>query len=89
MVSVLDGHPAPVTNNQVMTAAGCQGTPLDDLSLIASAFIAHLTDDHRSAVTTLDRILLRPGGQVAGPSHIKALMLRASVMCRDRRPPGG
>ncbi|MFF5189421.1 LuxR C-terminal-related transcriptional regulator [Streptomyces sp. NPDC000345] len=77
-LSVLSGR--PVREHPRLPAVDAPGTPLDDLSLIASAVVANLTDDNTAALDTLDRLL---GNQLRGeldPSRIHALTVRALVL---------
>ncbi|MER6125897.1 ATP-binding protein, partial [Streptomyces sp. NPDC001795] len=79
-LSVLSGRPAPLPD-RVPMAVGTPGTPLDNLSLIASAIIAHLTDHNTAALDVLDGILRRPVRRGPDPSRVPALMVRALVLC--------
>ncbi|WP_435833422.1 LuxR C-terminal-related transcriptional regulator [Streptomyces bungoensis] len=76
-LAVLSGHPAPLPDGAVVTTAGDPGTPLDDLSLIASAVLATLADRTSEALRTLDRILGRPDHRGPGLSRAMALTVRA------------
>ncbi|WP_159403697.1 helix-turn-helix transcriptional regulator [Streptomyces sp. NRRL S-646] len=79
-LSMLSGLPAAPADTPVPMASGASGTPLDDLSLIASAVVAHLTDHTTTALATLDRLLRRPVRQGLDPSRVQALMVRALVL---------
>ncbi|WP_055526209.1 helix-turn-helix transcriptional regulator [Streptomyces graminilatus] len=80
-LAVLGGRPANVlTEDCARAAATPPGTPLADLTLTASALVAHFTDDDTGALDALDRILCRPAPQGPGPVRAKALMVRALVL---------
>ncbi|MDC0771519.1 LuxR family transcriptional regulator [Streptomyces sp. HD] len=80
-LSMLSGRPVALPDTPVPMAACAAGTPLDDLSLIASAVVAHLTDHTTTALDTLDRLLHRPVRRGLDPSRVQALMVRALVLC--------
>ncbi|MGW2811317.1 LuxR C-terminal-related transcriptional regulator [Streptomyces sp. NPDC001450] len=80
-LSALSGRPTPLPGNAVPMAVDTPGTPLDDLTLIASAVVAHLTDHDTTALDALDRLLRRPVRQDLDPSRVQALMVRALVLC--------
>ncbi len=80
-LSVLSGRPVP--EHPGLTAVGIPGTPgtpLDDLSMIASAVVANLSDDNTTALATLDRLLLHPLRGELDPSRIQAFTVRALVL---------
>ncbi|KPH98981.1 transcriptional regulator, LuxR family [Actinobacteria bacterium OK074] len=79
-LSVLGGRSAPLPGAPLLRAVATPDTPLEDLSRIAAAVIAHLGDDHAAALDTLDRILRRPAREGLDPSRAKALMVRALVL---------
>ncbi|WP_189958732.1 LuxR C-terminal-related transcriptional regulator [Streptomyces alanosinicus] len=80
-LSMLSGRPTALPDGPVPMASGASGTPLDDLSLIASAVVAHLTDHTTTALDTLDQLLHRPVRPGLDPSRVQALMVRALVLC--------
>ncbi|MER7101338.1 LuxR C-terminal-related transcriptional regulator [Streptomyces humidus] len=77
-LSALSGRPVPEHPGPAADGAPC--TPLDDLSLIASAVVANLTDDNSTALGTLDRLLGNPLRGELAPSRIQALTVRALVL---------
>ncbi|WP_330346996.1 LuxR C-terminal-related transcriptional regulator [Streptomyces sp. NBC_00582] len=77
-LSVLSGR--PVSEPPRPPAVEGPGTPLDDLSLIASAVVTNLTDDNTTALETLDRLLANPLRGELDPSRIHALTVRALVL---------
>ncbi|MER6384826.1 LuxR C-terminal-related transcriptional regulator [Streptomyces sp. NPDC001250] len=80
-LSMLSGRPAALPGHPALLAVGTPGTPLNELSLVASSVIAHLTDHNTTALDALDRILRRPDHEGPDPARVQTLMVRALVLC--------
>jgi DNA-binding CsgD family transcriptional regulator len=78
VLSVLGGNSATTVREQMRTALTGPRTPLDDMSLIASAMVLHLTDDNEASLGILVQIV-REAGPTESTSETAALMTRAAV----------
>ncbi|GAB2904497.1 LuxR C-terminal-related transcriptional regulator [Streptomyces heilongjiangensis] len=89
VLSALSGRPATLPEGRPAVEAPLgrpdqAGSPLDDLTRVASALATQLTDRHTSALDALDALdalLRRPARGGPDPSRVQAYLVRALVRC--------